>query len=346
MKALRGLLTAVSVACTAAFGIFAAAPSAQAETVKVGVLRYVSSGGLFLAVERGYFKQEGLDVDLKFFEAAQPIAVAVVSGDTEFGVTALTGGFYNLAGKGALKLIGGQGMEKKGYEGNLIIASNEAYAKGLTDAAQLKGKSIGISQFGSSFHYQIGQIATAQGFKLTDVALKPLQSLPNMMAALKTSQVDAIIVASHLGKMLASANDGKIIGRVSDIAEYQYGGLFTATGTITKNPELVKRFFRAYRKGTEDYAKAFLVKDKDGKITFNADTDLAAEQIAKFVYPGQEAAKAVPLVKASAFYVADKAMFDPKDIAAQVAWMKENKLVDESVDASKLVDTTFMQADQ
>ncbi len=324
---------------------FITSAPARAETVKVGVLRYVSSGGLFLAVERGYFKTEGLDVELKFFEAAQPIAVAVVSSDTNFGVTALTGGFYNLAGKGALRLIGAQAMEKKGYEGNLILASNEAFAKGLTSAGQLAGKSLGITQVGSSFHYQAGQIATANGFKLSDISLKPLQSLPNMMAALKTSQVDAIIIAPHMAKALVDANEGKVIGRVSDIAEYQYGGLFTATATIEKKPDMVQKFFRAYRKGAQDYARAFLNRDEAGKIVFNEATDKAATEIARYVYPGEAPETAIVKVKASAFYVDDKALLDPADIAAQVAWMKENKLVDANVDAAKLIDSRFMNAE-
>ena len=82
-----------------------------ADKVTVGVLRFVSSGPLFLAVERGYFKDQGIEVDLKYFEAAQPIAVAVVSGDVDYGVTAFTGGFYNLAGQGQLKIIAAQSKE-------------------------------------------------------------------------------------------------------------------------------------------------------------------------------------------------------------------------------------------
>lgn len=346
MKALQRLAAVATCFVLGAFGVVSGPSPVSAETVKVGVLRYVSSGGLFLAVERGYFKAEGLDVELKFFEAAQPIAVAVVSGDTDFGVTALTGGFYNLAGKGALRLIGAQAMEKKGYEGNLVVASNEAFAKGLTSVDKLAGKSVGISQVGSSFHYQVGQIATAKGFKLSDVALKPLQSLPNMMAALKTSQVDAIIIAPHLAKALVAAGEGKVIGQVSDIAEYQYGGLFTGTATIEKRHDMVQRFFRAYQKGAAAYAAVFLNKGPDGKIVFNAASDVAATEIAKYVYPGEPAETAIAKVKASAFFVEEKARLDVNDIASQVAWMQENKLVDAGVDAHKLVDLSFIEANK
>src|SRR6266436_2144418 len=91
--------------------ICTAGPAVAQEKVPVGVLRFVSSGPLFVAVEKGYFKQEGLDLDLKFFDAAQPIAVAVVTGDADFGLTAFTAGLFNLAGKGGLKIIAAQAKE-------------------------------------------------------------------------------------------------------------------------------------------------------------------------------------------------------------------------------------------
>src|SRR6202011_4733732 len=69
---------------------------------KVGVLRLSSSAPVFIAQDKGYFKDAGLDVELKFFDAAQPIAVAPASGDIYFGVTAMSAGLYNLAGKGVL----------------------------------------------------------------------------------------------------------------------------------------------------------------------------------------------------------------------------------------------------
>src|SRR3954452_20529105 len=71
---------------------------AQAKTIRLGVLRLASAGGVFIATEKGYFKHEGLAVELKFFDAAQPIAVAVTSGDIDLGVTAFTGGLFNLSG--------------------------------------------------------------------------------------------------------------------------------------------------------------------------------------------------------------------------------------------------------
>jgi len=58
-----------------------------AEQVRIGVLKLSSAAPLFLAKDRGYFEQEGIDADLKFFDAAVPIAVATVSGDIDVGFT-------------------------------------------------------------------------------------------------------------------------------------------------------------------------------------------------------------------------------------------------------------------
>ena len=48
--------------------------------IKVGALRFTSHSASFIAYERGYFEEAGLDVEFKFFQAAQPMAVAIASG--------------------------------------------------------------------------------------------------------------------------------------------------------------------------------------------------------------------------------------------------------------------------
>jgi NitT/TauT family transport system substrate-binding protein len=158
---------------------------------RIGVLRLSSSAPVFIAQDKGYFKESGLEIELKFFDAAQPIAVATTSGDVDFGITAFTAGLYNLAGKGTLKVIGGMSREKAGYPLIGYFASNNAYASGLKTPKDLAGKRIAVTQTGSSFHYSLGLLADKYGLKLADVKVLPLQSLSNAAAALKGETVDA-----------------------------------------------------------------------------------------------------------------------------------------------------------
>lgn len=123
-----------------------------ADKITVGALRWTSHAASFVAYERGYFKDAGLDVEFRFFKAAQPMAIAIASGDVDFGITAISGGLINLAGKGAIKVIGGALNEEPGIDGQMILASKKAFDAGLKTPADLKGHTFGITQTGSSFH--------------------------------------------------------------------------------------------------------------------------------------------------------------------------------------------------
>src|SRR3978361_792368 len=67
---------------------------------RVGVLRLSSSAPVFIAQDKGYFRDAGLDVELKFFDAAQPIAVATTSGAIAFAIPAFTAGVLYIGGQG------------------------------------------------------------------------------------------------------------------------------------------------------------------------------------------------------------------------------------------------------
>jgi NitT/TauT family transport system substrate-binding protein len=137
--------------------------------IRVGVLRLASSGNVFIAADRNYFKDAGLDVELKFFDAAQPIAVATASGDVDVGVTAFTAGLFNLAGKGAVSIIAGQSRDVPGFPLMAYLATSQPAGASLKSLKDIDGKSVGITQVGSSFHYSAGLIAEKYKFPLANV---------------------------------------------------------------------------------------------------------------------------------------------------------------------------------
>jgi NitT/TauT family transport system substrate-binding protein len=312
-----------------------------ADKASVGVLRFVSSGGLYLGLERGYFAAEGIELDLKFFEAAQAIAVAVASGDAQFGLTGITGGSLNLAGKGGVKIIASQGAEKKGVPGNTLVVSNEAFAKGINSFEKLDGASVAISQVGSTFHYQLGQVAAAKGFALDKITMRPLQSIPNMVAAVKTNQVDAAILPPHIAGPMAERGEVKKIGPLSDIADYQYGALFAQPKVLTDNRSLAERFVRAYQKGLKDYDAALMRFDAKGQRIADDLAKKAGEQIGKYVYPSDQPDVAAKKVIDSAPYCDPSGKIDMANVEKQIAWYKSEKLVDATVEAKNFVDTSF-----
>ena len=83
----------------AATAVLASTTALASDKINVGALRFTSHSASFIAFEKGYFEEAGLDVEFKYFQAAAPMAVAIASGDIDYGITAITGGLINLADK-------------------------------------------------------------------------------------------------------------------------------------------------------------------------------------------------------------------------------------------------------
>ncbi len=93
----------------------AAAAPAQ-DQVKVGVLKLTSSAPIFVGVEKGFFKEFGVEPELVYFQAAAPIATALAAGQIDVGATGLTAALYNIVlGGEKLWIVADKGREWPGY---------------------------------------------------------------------------------------------------------------------------------------------------------------------------------------------------------------------------------------
>ena len=308
-------------------------PARAADVLRIGLLHTLSPAPLYIAMERGYFRDEGLDASFRFFEAAQPIAAAAVSGDIDVGITALTGGFFGLAGRGTLKVIAGGLHERPGYEGTAILASRKAYDAGLTSAARLAGHSLGITQFGSSFHYMAGRIAEREGFALKELVLRPLQGVGNMAAAVRTGQVDATMAIASMARPLEASGEARIIGWAGDLVPYQITAVFAPSRMLDAR----RRFLRAYRRGVADYRDGFLRLDPAGKPVRDAKTAALIPLIQKYVYTGDP--EGPRKIEEGVGYYDEDARLDVEDVAAQLRWFIGQGLVKGQIEPADVIDT-------
>jgi NitT/TauT family transport system substrate-binding protein len=305
---------------------------------KIGVLRLSSSAPVFIAQDKGYFRDAGLDVELKFFDAAQPIAVATTSGDVDFGVTAFTAGLYNLAGKGTLKVIGGMSREKAGYPLIGYFASNNAYAAGLKTPKDLAGKRVAVTQVGSSFHYSLGLLADKYGFRLSDVKVIPLQSLSNAVAALKGETVDAALLPVSTARALMDTNGAKLLGWVGDETPWQLGAVFASPRTLANKP-LVTRLLAALAKADREYHDVILAEIKDGKAPLDDKTKPLLEIIAKYTN------LPVDQVVGNCAYIDPDGKLDVNNVANQISWLQQQGFVDKGFDADNIIAKEYVKPD-
>jgi NitT/TauT family transport system substrate-binding protein len=334
---MRGLARAALVVllALAAGGLARAGEPLRA---KVGVLRLSSSAPVFIAQDKGYFREAGLDIELKFFDAAQPIAVATTSGDVDFGVTAFTAGLYNLAGKGTLKVIGGMSREKAGYPLIGYFASNNAYAAGLKTPKDLAGRRIAMTQVGSSFHYSLGLLADKYGFKLSDVKIVPLQSLSNAAAALKGETVDAALLPISTARKLMDDGGAKFLGWVGDETPWQLGAVFASPKTLA-NKALATKFLAVLERADREYHDVILASVRDGNAVINEKTKPLLEIIAKYTN------LPVEQVVGNCAYIDPDGKLDVGNVDNQIKWLQEQGFVDKGFGVDAIIDKEFVKAD-
>jgi NitT/TauT family transport system substrate-binding protein len=263
-----------------------------------------------------------------------------VSGDIDIGVTGITAGFYNLAGKGALKIIAAQAREEPGFKLVAVVASRKAAEAGLKRIEDLPGHSAGITQTGSTFHYSLGLLAEKHGFDLAKVRLVPLQSVPNVVSAVKGGQVDAAIMPATAATPLVASGDAQLIGW-ADETPWQVAAVFTAPKTIQARRPALEAFVKAYQRALADFHAAFLQRDASGKPVPGARADEFLGIIARSTGQTPDS------LRASIPFIDPQARLLVGDIRRQVSWYQGQKLVDAKVDAAAILDLSFVpgQAD-
>src|SRR5581483_8926557 len=145
----RRVVALLAVACTAAVMLTGSA-QAQSRPVKVGVLKLTSSAPIFVGVEKGFFKEYGVDPELVYFQAAAPIATALAAGQLDVAATGLTAATYNIELGGAkLWIVADKGREWPDHRLTAIVVRTDLHDAGVRTVADLRGKRIAVTQLGS-----------------------------------------------------------------------------------------------------------------------------------------------------------------------------------------------------
>jgi len=340
MKILGTIRRSILSAAIAVVGLLAIGGDVlAADKIRVGALRFTSHSASFVAFERGYFKANGLDVEFTFFQAAQPMAVAIASGDVDFGVTAISGGLINLAQKGAIRVVGGALQEEKGIDGQFVLVSKKAHDAGVTSVAKLKGRSFGITQTGSSFHYMASKMVQAEGLSSKDVKFVPLQKVGAIIGALKSGQIDAWSIVPHIAKALAKSPAIHSIARVGDyIPNYQVTTVFTSEKNATGKRGLVSRFLKAFSQGADDFNAALVDKTAGAK----AGEDMV-KLVHKYVYASRPYAKAAPSIRNGAMRINKGAKLNLGSVNDQLRWFQSEGLVSKDITIDVLVDNSYVE---
>jgi NitT/TauT family transport system substrate-binding protein len=293
--------------------LFAAPGGAQTlTTIKVASTPVDVTGNLYYAIDQGYFKNAGLDVQIVTLSNPALMVQAVSAGDADFGTTNLVSiAQGHLGGAGVVLVAPSGGNSSKSPLEGIIVGKST----GITSAKDLNGKKMVVSVLGSII--QVEALAWIDKHGGDWKSIQWIGSPPASDGALVgAGTVDAsVITEPFLSGSIANGN-GTLLSYVgADISPLIIeGGYFCSEDYAAKNPDVVKKFSAAllaagrWANGHRDDAAAIMLKYSKQTPSQTAHHAVFPETF--------KASDLQPLLDAAAKYGALKSTFPAAEMVA------------------------------
>ena len=219
-------------------------PPAAAQTKILVGLSSVNIAFLpvYVSQEKGFFKDEGLDVLFVMFNAGATNLQALIGGDIQ------------IMGSAFVETIGGRaaGFDVKNFWGICNLMPFQLYSQpGFNSMKEAKGKRFAISRFGSLTDFLTRATLNHFGINPKEVTIMQIGSTPARFAALTAKGVDASIVWFPVTEIAKSKGFVKLLDLKEVFPEWPYETFAAKESWLNKEKATVTRFLRAYQRGVK-----------------------------------------------------------------------------------------------
>ncbi len=219
------------------------APAAQAETkVRVGQ----PQAGTFqflplqVGIEAGVFKRHGVEVEVSSFGGGPRVQQAIAAGSIDIGLG--SGPELALEAKGAPE-IAVAAMANAPYSVLLAVLKDSP----IKAAADLKGKTISISARGSLTDWLAHELSRLQGWGPDGFTIAPLGTTAAQTAALKTRQIDGMIVEANAGYRMEEDGTGRVVVQFGDLIKtFHVYVIYVRKDFAAQSPQAVRDFLAGW----------------------------------------------------------------------------------------------------
>jgi NitT/TauT family transport system substrate-binding protein len=300
-------------------------------TVRVGLVVSSSDAGIFIAQERGYFREEGLEVEIVPFQSGQSTIPALASGQLEIGSGALNAGMVNAVGRDVpIKVVADKGSTPPGfgYQGLAV-------RKGLVDSGRFRGcesfrgLKVAVTALAATMEPALDRALRDCGLAISDVELTTM-SYPDMGAALRGGSIDAALLNEPILTLALSEGSAVVYKRNDEFYPgQQLAVLLYAPQFASAQRAAANRFMVGYLRGVRDHYDAFArgkgkaeVIDILARGTGVSDPTLFERSVAAGINPDG--------------YV------NMRSISDDIEWWGAHGYLSVRVDATQLVDNAFV----
>ena len=330
--------TAMVLALVAALGVHARPAAAQTgNTVKVASAGIASDIGFFLAHKKGYFRDEGLNVELTQMANSPQMIGPLAMGQLDVGAGTVAASLYNAVAQNiTIRAVADKGSMRKGYGfSGLLVRKDLVEAGRFKSYADLKGMKLAVGTFGSANASAMNEALKKGGLTWADASVVAL-NFPQHIVAYQNKAIDASMTnepsattAVQNGLAVRVAGNDEIYP-AQQTAVVLYSEIFARDRSA-----LALKFMRAYIKAVREYNDAL----KDGRIAGrNAEEIIAILTEYTFI---KDAAIHRSITPAA---IDPDGRMSLAGLRNDLAFFKEQKLLqDPAITVERIIDTSFVE---
>ncbi len=259
-------------------------PTLRIRVVHVPVLIFAP---LYVAIERGYFTRESLDVELISTPGGTSAFVVLASGRAEAVIGGLGAGVFNAAARGLdFKVVGPVHLERPPVSTPLVISRRVHDAGEIRSVRDLRGKRVSVNVLGSATEFWLNAAMLHGGLTMADI--QPVEvNFPEVPAAL----ANGAIAAGLLGEPLATLAEDR--GQISVLSEDFINGVQVTAAYfggefMRSRPDYAVGFMVAWLRACRDLSGAAAFRQPDIGRIVQKYTGVPADVVARARRPYYE----------------------------------------------------------
>ncbi len=232
------------------------ATAQQRAAVKVVNVRSVPSASTYWALDKGYFRDAGLDVTVEVIDSLSKAVAFIATDQMQVGQGGLNAGYFNSVATGLPITMALESGSTPLYHQIILRPELKDTIRTIAD---LKGRKVGLSSPGSSAVYEMGMVLASAGMSIKDIDIKYI-SFTQMGPALLNGALDAALEVAPFGdiaierKMAVGWIDPEDHIKQLPLTNVAY---IANTDWIKKEPDVARRFFLALARASRDYCQAY-----------------------------------------------------------------------------------------
>jgi len=216
------------------------------EKMKIGLLPIVESLPFYVALDKGYFKDEGINVELVIFESALERDSAVGAAEVD-GVLGDILAVASLNNSGIPVKITSLALGESGKEGRFAILSSPASS--ITSPDQLKNVPVSISA-NSIIEYVTDNLLSESGLKPDEIKKEAIPKIPVRFNMLLENKIQAACLPDPQAALAESKGAKLVIDDTS--SNLSQTVMYFRDQYLDKNSKSVVKFFNAYARAAKD----------------------------------------------------------------------------------------------